>query len=303
MVILPPLLAIKGSIMEVLVIDYQAPDAPTRFVESMRGTGFGVLTNHTINHTLIDQVYRDWQVFFNLPEAEKRQFLFNRNYELVQDGFFPLEVAEVAKGNTIRDIKEFFHYYPSISKLPVCISAATRELREELLDMAKVLLGWLEQALPVNLKHKLSMPLRKMVDEQYQTLLRILHYPPLPDSVEEGAIRAAPHEDINLITLLVAASAPGLQVLDAKGKWHDVPCEKNNIVVNVGDMLQEATGEYYKATTHQVVNPIGEAAKTSRFSIPLFLHARDEVVLSERYTARTYRDERLRELGLLEEKA
>ncbi len=87
--------------------------------------------------------------------------------------------------------------------------------------------------------------------------------------------------------------------LDSAGKWHNVPCEKNNIAVNVGDMLQEATRFYYKATKHQVVNPVGEAAKQPRFSIPLFLHARDGVELSERYTADSYRRERFKELGLI----
>src|SRR3990167_470155 len=287
--------------MEVLVIDYQSSDAAKKFIESIRNTGFGVLTNHKIDHQLIDTAYQDWITFFALSEAEKRRYLFKRDYEQVQDGFFPLDVAEVAKGNTIRDIKEFYHFYPCSKKLPACISVATSQLRLELLAMAKILLGWLEQALPVNLKQQLSMPLRDMADEEFQTLLRILHYPPLMDSIEEDAVRAAPHEDINLITLLVAASAPGLQVKDAQGNWYNVPCEKNNIVVNVGDMLQEVTDSFYKATTHQVINPMGALAKVSRFSMPLFLHARNEVVLSKRYTAEAYRNERLRELGLLEE--
>lgn len=285
--------------MEVAVVDYQSSKAPQQFVESMLGTGFGVLTNHTIPHELIDQVYNEWKEFFVQAEAMKREFLFQRDFDKVQGGYFPQDVAEVAKGFDVKDIKEFYHYYPCMEKHPAMISSATGELRQALIDMAVVLLGWLEEAMPEEIKQQLSMKLSEMIDVEYQTLLRILHYPPLPESVEEGAIRAAAHEDINLITLLVAASAPGLQVLDAAGKWHAVPCEKNNIAVNVGDMLQEASRFYYTATKHQVVNPAGEAAKESRFSIPLFLHPRDGVVLSERYTADSYRRERFEELGLL----
>ncbi len=200
--------------MEVAVVDYQSSQAPKQFVKSMLGTGFGVLTNHLIPHELIDQVYSEWRAFFKLSDEQKREFLFRRDYDKVQGGFFPQEVAEVAKGFDVKDIKEFYHYYPCMKQHPAMITPATAELRQALIDMAIVLLGWLEEALPDEIKQKLAMPLGEMIDTEYQTLLRILHYPPLPDEVEEGAIRAAAHEDINLITLLVAASAPGLQVLD-----------------------------------------------------------------------------------------
>ena len=142
------------------------------------------------------------------------------------------------------------------------------------------------------------MPLRRMVEGSPQTLFRILHYPPLAGDEEAGAVRAAAHEDINLITLLVAATAPGLQVQDAGGRWLDVPADPGSVVVNSGDMLAMASGGHYRSTTHRVVNPAGEESRRSRLSMPLFLHPWPEVRLSATHTAREYLDERLREIGL-----
>ena len=137
-----------------------------------------------------------------------------------------------------------------------------------------------------------------MIENSNQTLLRAIHYPPLAGNEKEGEVRAGAHEDINLITLLPAATAPGLEVLDLNGKWRSVSCDPGTIAVNSGDMLKEASGEYYPSTTHRVVNPKGSLATTSRYSIPLFLHPRPEVRLSQRHTADSYLNQRLKELGL-----
>ena len=131
---------------------------------------------------------------------------------------------------------------------------------------------------------------------QPKHLLRILHYPPLTGDEEPAAIRAAAHEDINLITILPAANEPGLQVLATDGSWLEVPCDFGNLIVNIGDMLQEVSGGYFPSTTHRVVNPEGSDKTVGRISLPLFCHPRPEVVLSERYTADGYLQERLREL-------
>ena len=94
-----------------------------------------------------------------------------------------------------------------------------------------------------------------------------------------------------------AATSPGLEVLDRHRNWHAVSCDPGSIVVNVGDMLQMCTQYYYKSTSHRVVNP-KETENRSRFSMPLFLHPRDEVPLSDGHTALTYRHERLRAIGI-----
>jgi len=129
-------------------------------------------------------------------------------------------------------------------------------------------------------------------------LLRILHYPPLTASVADGAVRAAEHEDINLITLLPAATAPGLEVKDVHGNWHAVPCDPGAVVVNAADMLQACTEHYYISTTHRVVNPEDENKHRSRYSMPLFLHAHPDVRLTGQLTAGQYLTQRLHEIGL-----
>ena len=138
-----------------------------------------------------------------------------------------------------------------------------------------------------------------MVEASSRTLLRVLHYPPMTGTEEVGAIRAAAHEDINMLTVLPAANEPGLQVLTQDGSWLDVPSDFGNIIINIGDMLQEASGGYFPSTTHRVINPEGADMTKARVSLPLFLHPKAEVVLSERYTADEYLTERLRELGVL----
>ena len=126
--------------------------------------------------------------------------------------------------------------------------------------------------------------------------IRDRFYPPLDNDVDPSAIRAGAHEDINLLTLLPAANEPGLQVKAKNGEWLDVPCDFGNLIINIGDMLQEASGGYFPSTTHRVINPEGHDATRARISLPLFLHPRPDVVLSDRYSANSYLQERLEEL-------
>ena len=165
--------------------------------------------------------------------------------------------------------------------------------------MAGTLLKWVDENAPAEVRAKLSMALPDMITDSKNTLFRLIHYPPLTGNEPKGAIRAASHEDINLLTLLPAATAKGLQVKDAQGNWLDVPVNPGWIIVNAGDMLQECSGHYYTSTAHRVLNPTGEDAKKSRLSMPLFLHPRDEVVLSDRHTRLSYFKERMKELGLM----
>jgi isopenicillin N synthase-like dioxygenase len=277
--------------MHVLNVDYRAADASARLERSLRDTGFAVLTAHPVPAATIEAAYAEWAAFFGSEEKHRHTFDPER-----QDGYFPYR-SENAKDHPQKDLKEFFHVYPGTA-LPAGMSGATRQLYAELSSLAGQLLGWVEDHAPADVRGSLSMPLREMVRDSPQTLFRILHYPPLTGSEEEGAVRAAAHEDINLITLLVAATAPGLQVKDAAGAWWDVPADPGSVVVNSGDMLQMASGGYYRSTTHRVVNPSGEAARRSRLSMPLFLHPWPHVRLSASHTAREYLDERLREIGL-----
>ncbi len=279
--------------MKLNTVDYLAEDAAQQFVQSLHETGFGVLKNHPIPQSLVESIYQNWQAFF-LSER-KHEFRFNVD---TQDGYFPPSVSETAKGHSVKDIKEYFHVYPW-GQIP-------SELSEQILDyyqranaFAQTLLGWVEAHSPAEVQAKYSIALSEMVNNSQKTLLRILHYPPMTGREEPGAIRAAAHEDINLLTVLPAANEPGLQVQTKEGDWLDVPCDFGNLIINIGDMLQEASGGYFPSTTHRVINPTGARQTHSRISLPLFLHPKPEVVLSERYTAHEYLMERLRELGVI----
>ena len=279
--------------MKIVAVDYQAENAQQLFVESLKETGFGVLKNHPIRQELVSNIYKHWQEFFD--SEQKLDFEYNKE---TQDGFFPANVSEVAKGFKVKDIKEYNHYYPW-GKYPDNLKEEISTYYNEALSLAKELLGWVEKHSPDDVSKHYSAPLSSMIEDSQQTLLRILHYPPLQGDEEPDAIRAAAHEDINLLTILPAANEPGLQVKGKDGNWIDVPCDFGNLIVNIGDMLQEASGHYFPSTTHQVINPQGQSQTKSRISIPLFLHPRPDVVLSERYTADSYLKERLEELGVV----
>ncbi|MCU7962294.1 isopenicillin N synthase family oxygenase [Shewanella sp. SM101] len=279
--------------MKLETIDYRAENSAQQFVESLRETGFGVLSNHPIDKRLVEDIYTEWQAFFN-SEA-KNDYMFKKE---THDGFFPASISETAKGNTVKDIKEYYHVYPW-GRIPDSLRANILAYYDKANALAAELLEWIETYSPEEVKAKFSMPLPEMIANSQKTLLRILHYPPMTGSEEMGAIRAAAHEDINLITVLPAANEPGLQVKAKDGTWLDVPSDFGNIIINIGDMLQEASGGYFPSTSHRVINPEGTDKTKSRISLPLFLHPNPAVVLSDRYTADSYLMERLRELGVI----
>ncbi|MBU2877306.1 2OG-Fe(II) oxygenase family protein [Aliiglaciecola lipolytica] len=278
--------------MKLEAVDYTKPGADKLFVESLHKTGFGVLKNHPISQSSVSSIYQNWQAWFD--SEDKQNFLFDKE---TQDGFFPISVSETAKGFKKKDIKEYFHYYPW-GKCPAQLKQEAAAYYQGAMDLAAELLTWVEKYSPADVAKLYSQPLSNMIKDSEQTLLRILHYPPLTGDEEADAIRAAAHEDINLLTILPAANEPGLQVKGTGDEWIDVPSDFGNLIINIGDMLQEASGGYFPSTTHRVVNPAGADMTKSRISLPLFLHPRPDVVLSERHTADSYLKERLRELGV-----
>ena len=282
--------------MKLNTIDYTDPNAPKQFVESLHQTGFGVLSNHPLQKKQLEALYKNWlSNFFQKSEEEKQQYLYQENS---QHGYFPTEVSETAKGSDIKDIKEFFQCYQN-KPLPDGLLESTTEYFHLAQQIASELLDWVETYSPEDVRKHYSESLPSMIKDSEYTMLRVLHYPPMSGDEEPGAIRAASHEDIDLLTVLPASNEPGLQVLSKESEWVDVPCDFGNLIVNIGDMLQEASQGYFPSTTHRVVNPTGKATKEPRVSLPLFLHPRPEVVLSSRYTADELLKERLRELGLL----
>ena len=278
---------------KIQVINFKSKRASFKFTESLKKTGFAVIKNHPIDMNLVNKVYSLWEDFFN--SDQKKTYLFDKNKQ-AQDGYFPFG-TEHAKNYNFRDLKEFYNYY-AIGKCPDSTSIKTKLLYDNLCTLSEKLLNWIQLITPDAIKSKFSMPLPKMVEKSTRNLLRIIHYPPLRVSDNKNEVRAAAHEDINLITILCSATGSGLQALDIDNNWHDVPCNPGVIIVNIGDMLQMASDGYYPSTTHRVINPELENQHISRMSMPLFLHPRDNVVLSKDYTAGEYLDERLEEIGL-----
>lgn len=278
--------------MSIRTVDYQDPDAGREFVRSLHETGFAVLKNHPVRAATLDSIYRGWTQFFN--SAEKLEFMHDpENRDGTQQGFYPVEVSETAVGHSVKDIKEYFHVVPG-GQIPAQLAREILQYREATFALGQELCGWLQQHTPPEVTEKLSEPFTDMLCRE-ASLLRLLHYPPLKGTEEPGAERAAAHEDINLITVLPVAQQPGLQVRDKNGSWVDVAIVRGELVLNSGDMLKEATAGYYPSTTHRVVNPAADGVieNVSRISIPFFLTARMDVVLSERYTSGSYLQERL----------
>jgi isopenicillin N synthase-like dioxygenase len=275
-------------------------DAVETFGSCLADTGFVKVTGHGIDPALIADSYAAAAALFALPEDVKQR-------HRVHNGYVPFGV-EHARGNPVVDLKEYWHVGQEVpADHPLFAyhgpSAWPDELDPELRQVVRSLYRALEACAELLLEAcaaHLGRPRRSMADwvADGSSKLRLLHYPPLGDDVPPGAVRAAAHEDINLITLLPAATDTGLELLDRQGNWCTVDAEDGDLVVDVGDMLSRHVDGALPSTTHRVVNP--EDASTSRYSMPFFCHPRPDVVLGDPpITARTFLDERLAEIGLL----
>lgn len=275
------------SDFEILAIGLNDKDAPARFAKSLRETGFAILKDHALGAEEIDRMYAVWADFFEGGTGPDFAVQDGQS-----NGYFGYK-SENAKGAVNKDLKEFFHVYHN-KDVPPSTEIETRAFQNKLMEIGSTLLDWLDAETPKDISF--SEPLSGMIENSDSNLLRIIHYPPLPDDIERGEVRAAAHEDINLITLLVTGTEPGLQAQDVDGNWHDVPCTPGYITVNSGDMLAMASRGHYPSTPHRVINPPKQENR-SRYSMPLFVHPRPDVRL-DKQTAGEFLDERLREIGL-----
>lgn len=256
--------------------------------------GFAVLTNHPIPRELRDRMYAITKQLFAHSDEVLGKY---RREELHQQvGFIPQCGADLARNGTFRDLKRYWHVrrpHPATEPYNVWpeevpeFQCVTQEMYEAL----DVLAGRLLSALDVFLGYP-SGTLPGMV-ENGNTLLRVLHYPALDCSAPLEGERTYEHEDINLITLLVAATASGLEIKNRSGDWVSVDEEPGSIVVNVGDMLQLLTKWELLSSSHRVVNLPKE-----RYSLPFFVHPRPEVILTPEngYTAGDYLAKRIRQI-------
>lgn len=281
--------------------------------------GFVVLKNHGITKELREKLYEQLEKFFSLPEEEKRKYEFT---ELAGQRGFTGKGKEKAVDAKTPDLKEFFQYgqftgpdenvkekYPEniyVKELPE-LNEVAKEIYTKLEFVGREVLRAL--ALYIGLEENY------FDDKIYlgNSILRLIHYFPLANrGFDPGAVRAAAHEDINLITLLIGASAEGLEVLRRDGEWIPINAGEDELVINVGDMLQRLTNNKLRSTTHRVVNPPKEKWHLPRYSTPFFLHPQSSMDLSclnecinsenpkhyEDISAGEYLNERLEKIGL-----
>jgi isopenicillin N synthase-like dioxygenase len=293
----------------------------TQFVkqlgEAYETIGFVAVKNHGLSDELCSNLYSEVQDFFSLSEKEKRA------YEIEglggQRGYVSFG-KEHAKNKNEGDLKEFWHFGQTVTDGDPIKDQYPENVSVQELENFNTIGTEVYKKLEVAGRDILrAIAIYLGLDENYfdakihngNSILRPIHYPPIT-SAPKNAVRAAEHEDINLITLLMGASADGLQVLNKNNEWISVTALPEQIVVNVGDMLQRLTNNKLKSTTHRVVNPPKDKWGTSRYSIPFFLHPRSEVSLEclescasienpKHYsdiTAGAYLNERIKELGL-----
>jgi isopenicillin N synthase-like dioxygenase len=288
-----------------------------KLAKAFHEIGFVGVINHGIPKVLVQKFYAESQAFFALPVEKKLK------YEIAgmagQRGYTSFG-KEHAKQSKVGDLKEFFQIGQEAEGSPALRKTYPKNVyvRERPLFLAtgKKLYKSFEKS-GAQLLRAIAMHLdlgEKYFDSKIKngnSILRAIYYPPITQE-PSSAIRAEQHEDINLITLLVGASAGGLQVLNLQQEWLDVVPETDEIVINVGDMLQRLTNNYLKSTTHRVINPPRNEWHKPRLSIPFFLHPIGEMDLSclpktvtpdhpiqyPPITAGEYLAERLREIGL-----
>ena len=281
-----------------------------------REVGFVAIGGHGIPQVLIDGLYSEAESFFALPAKTKAQHEHPEHNR--QRGFVSFG-TEHAKDSEAADLKEFWqvgqcdvpedanlkHYPPNavVAERPL-LSVKSEDLYRSMEAVGRDVLKAISLHLNMNEDYF----------EAYvpggSSILRLIHYPPILQE-PQSSVRAGQHEDINLITLLVGATADGLQVMDHDGTWIEVEGNHDHIIVDSGDMLQNLTNGLFKSTTHRVVNP--PDAKSDRYSMPMFVHPRDNVDLTplpefiemtggkalyDSITAGEYLHQRLVEIGL-----
>lgn len=279
--------------------------------------GFVAVKNHGVPAALIDKMYQVVQGFFSLPLAKKRGY---EDPALAGQRGYTSFGKEHAKGFDAPDLKEFYQYGQQIEDGARNVEAYPPNVEVPEIPGFDTTFHQAYRAFEgsgISLLRAISLFLGLEIGyfDDYvhngNSILRAIHYPPITQE-PKSAVRAEQHEDINLITLLVGASADGLQILTKQNEWLGVTSLPDQIVVNVGDMLQRLTNNRLRSTTHRVVNPPRELWHTSRFSIPFFLHPKSDMSLAclpgcidavhtKAYpdvTAGEYLDERLREIGL-----
>lgn len=274
----------QAGIPVISLADWRDPQRREGFVgavgDALKDVGFFALTEHGIPRERIQAAYGAMTAFFELPEASKRAY--EDPGVRGQRGFVSFG-REHAKDQPVPDLKEFWHvgredgadrgYLPNpwpqeVPAFQPMIGELYRQLEACALDLLEAIGLYVGE----------SADCIRDTAVLGNTILRLIHYPPVPPEVPVQSLRAAPHEDINLITLLCESTAAGLEILGREGQWIPVEAPPGQIIVDAGDMLQHLTNGLLKSTTHRVVNP--SDSRERRFSMPFFVHPRSEVDLT-----------------------
>lgn len=295
------------------LVDEDMPAAAEALGDAFARTGFAVVSDHGIAPAVIKRALGASKALFALPEPAKAAYVVPGGGG--QRGMTPFGI-ETAKGALAKDLKEFWHVG---RELPAGHDFAdvmpANVWPREWPDFRPAALALYDALEVTGLKILKAMAVHLGLAPDFfvdpvrdgNSILRLLHYPPLR-SGEGGSIRAGAHEDINVITLLLGAEEPGLQLLDRQGLWRDIAAPEGTLVCNIGDMLQRLSGGRLPSTTHRVVNPAPERASVARYSMPFFLHFRPDYLVETMpggpqhwppITAQDYLAERLREIKLL----
>jgi isopenicillin N synthase-like dioxygenase len=298
-----------------------SPEQKSQFVKDLgrayEDIGFVAVKNHLIDEATVHKLYSEVQMFFALPTDMKLKY---EDKALAGQRGYTSFGREHAKGSNAGDLKEFWHFGQEVEgDDPIRSEYPANIFVDEMPDFNEVGIKAYKDLERTGKFMLRALAIYLGLDETYfdakihngNSILRPIHYPPITEE-PKSAVRAGQHEDINLITLLIGASADGLEVLNKNNEWVAVTALPDHIVVNVGDMLQRHTNGKLKSTTHRVVNPPREKWGSSRFSIPFFLHPRSEMRLDclascvpagekpmwEPISAGEFLDERLAEIGL-----
>jgi isopenicillin N synthase-like dioxygenase len=256
--------------------------------QAWQNIGFVAIKNHGLSDALTARLYENVKQFFYMDDSLKAKY---ENAELAGQRGYIGKNKEHAKGRTTADLKEFYHVGQTVPEgVQIMEKYPDNIFPEEVTDFEPSALEAYSTLEKAGIQLLRAAALYLNLPEDYfddkvihgNSILRAIHYYPIenPESLPPDAVRAAAHGDINLITLLMGASAEGLQVLRRDEKWIPITALPEQIVVNVGDMLERLTNNILKSTIHRVVNPPKEKLKTSRFSIPFFMHPRAEMSLA-----------------------
>lgn len=288
--------------------------------EAYANIGFVAVRNHFLTASMQENLYRDIKTFFALPDQIKKKY---EEPSIAGQRGYTGKGKEHAKGRNTGDLKEFYHVGQNLLGEELKVEDYPANIWPEEIPTFRPSAVQVYESLEKTgiymlraIALILNLPENYFDDKVHRgnSILRPIHYYPIedPTSVPEDAVRAAEHGDINLITLLMGASADGLQVLRVDGKWIPITALPDQLVVNVGDMLERLTNGFLKSTIHRVVNPPRHLMNTPRYSIPFFMHPRSEMSLAalpqcvhdrqpkqwEDITAGEFLDQRLREIGL-----